>query len=133
MAYDWLISEGNSVPFVASLEISAGEWVLGSGSDDTVVPASVGSDALGIAATDAYDDATPGTANKQVAVYMSGLVKTIVHASADVNIGDDLEIEDKVTLVNAGGSNVIVAQACDFLASGSTSTIRVRICRKSKA
>jgi hypothetical protein len=130
MAYDWLISKGEVVPFEAAAEINAGEWVKGSTGADTVIPATAGSDALGMAAITAYDEATPSTRNKQVSVYMSGVVKAYVHATSDVNVGDNLEIESKTTLTVSGGSNPVVAMALDYLESGETDYIRVRIDRK---
>lgn len=132
MAYDWLISEGNAVPFEAAAEIKAGEWVKGSSGTNTVEPASVGADALGMAAIDAYTEATPGTRNKQVTVYMEGVVKATVHADGvAVNVGDNLEIEDKTTLKLCDGNNPAVAVALDYIASGDTDVIRVKIHRQS--
>ena len=136
MAYDWLISEGNQVPFVASADIEAGEWVIGTGDGtDTIKPATSATAALGIAATSAYETATPcdypagaiPTNYKQVTVYMEGIVKASVTAASGVEVGTKLEVSNSTTLTETTSTHPTVAIALDCVTNGSTETIRVKI------
>jgi len=126
MAYDWLISDGDNIPMVAGAAISAGEWLMGKTGESTVIPATPTSDPIGIAAIDA--SITSGLArDAAVSVYAEGIVKTNVHADgADVEVGAALEIEDENTLVGLT-SNPVIAIALEYVATGETDTIKVKI------